>query len=88
MNARVKISSNLERELQRVVQPQVQAIADQYQQMLDRLGRQYAGQSVETIKPVLQAEWSRVNGGSITDPELSDWAQHISDGRRIAVRTR
>lgn len=87
MNARVKISSNLGRELQRVVQPQVQAIADQYQQMLDRLGRQYAGQSVETIKPALQAEWSRI-GGSITDPELSTYAQHISDGVPIKVRTR
>ena len=46
------------------------------------------GQQVEAIKPVLQAEWSRVNGGSIRDPELSEWAQHISDGRRIEMRTR
>lgn len=81
-------AGNLEQKLQRAAQPQVQRAADQIQQPLDRLGQQYDGQPVEAIKPVPQAEWSRVNGGSITDPELSEWAQHISGGRRIAVRTR
>lgn len=86
--SRVRVAGNLEQQLQRTAQPQIQGIADQIQQLLDRLGQQYEGQPVETIKPVLQAEWSRVNGGSITDPELSEWAQHISDGRRIEMRTR
>lgn len=81
-------AGNLERVLQQAAQPAVQGVADQLQQLLDRLGRQYEGQQVEAIKPVLQAEWSRVNGGSIRDPELSEWAQHISDGRRIEMRTR
>ena len=76
------------RAAQRALAVEHRGRAAQHFDALDRLGRQYEGQQVEAIKPVLQAEWSRVNGGSITDPELSEWAQHISDGRRIAVRTR
>ena len=54
--------------------------------MLDQLGQQYAGAPVEKIKPVLRTRWSRISG-TISDPELSIYAQHISEGTPITVRT-
>ena len=39
----------------------------------------------ETISLTLQVRWHRITG-SITDPELSVYAQHISEGTPIKVR--
>jgi hypothetical protein len=64
----------------------VREIAAKLQRMLDRLGREYEGEPVAVIKPVLQREWRAVNGGSITDPELTVYAQHLSDGTRILIK--
>lgn len=52
---------------------------------LDQLRQQYAGHPVDEIKPVLQNLFEGY-GGSITDPELSDWAQLISDNTRIEMK--
>ena len=38
--SRVRVAGNLEQQLQRAAQPQIQGIADQIQQLLDRLGQQ------------------------------------------------
>ena len=86
MSARVKISGNLERELQRAVQDTMTTLAKDYQRMRDQLGQQYAGAPVEEIKAVLRTRWSRISG-TISDPELSIYAQHISEGTPITVRT-
>ena len=48
----------------------------------DRLHAQYAGRPVEEIKPALKAAWEK-DGGSITDPELTEYSQMISDGTKI-----
>lgn len=39
-----------------------------------------------TIKPVLKRESSRL-GGSLTESELTEYAQYISDGTTIKVKT-
>jgi len=47
----------------------------------------HAGHPVDEVKPALQARWSAVNdGASITDPELTQYAQALSDGRRVVVQ--
>lgn len=60
-------------------------ITSGYQKMLDSLSHRYKGRPVSEIKPVLKREWSRV-GGSISDPELTDYATHISEGTPIQMR--
>ena len=57
-------------------------LAQQQTQELDQLRKQYHGRPVAEIRPVLQQLFAK-DGGSITEPELSEWAQLISDGVRI-----
>lgn len=62
----------------------VQLAADQTRD-LDQLRQQYAGHPVDEIKPALQRLFEGY-GGSITEPELSDWAQLIADNTRIEMK--
>ncbi len=79
-------SNDFERQLNKAVQGALGDVAKEYQRMFDSLGRRYRGRPVSTIKPVLQREWKRVNGGSITDPELTEYATHISNGTQIKMK--
>ena len=85
MGIEIKMSGNWERDLNRLVQDSVKGIADDYQKMFDRLGRQYRGRPVAEVKSALRREWSRL-GGTISDAELSDYAQLISEGTRIKMK--
>lgn len=53
--------------------------------MFDRLGRQFKGRPDSEIKPALRREWSRL-GGSLSDAELTDYAQLISEGTSIKMQ--
>jgi hypothetical protein len=64
----------------------VQAKAKEIQSLLDRLLRTHSGKPIDEIKRVLVREWPR-DGGKMTDAEATDWATHISQGRRIVVKT-
>lgn len=81
----LKYSGNFEREIKRAVQGQLKNIAAEYQHMFDGLVRTHAGRPVGMIKPILRRNWQRI-GGDITDPELSTYAQHISDGTKIQMK--
>jgi len=59
-------------------------VAVDYQRMFDRLAGQYKGRPVAEIKAALQREWASM-GGSISDPELTDYAEHISEGVKIRI---
>lgn len=72
-----------ENALQQVVRASVTNLVASYQQLFDELRVTHAGRPVGEIKPVLQARWQSIAGGEITDPELSEWAQHVSDGTNI-----
>lgn len=85
--ANFKMSPGWEKELEKAVRPALKDIASDYQKMLDSLLRRYKGRPVSEIKPVLRREWSRV-GGSISDPELTEYATHISEGTRIQMRVK
>lgn len=81
------MSPGWEKELEKAVRPALKDIASDYQKMFDSLSRRYKGRPVSEIKPVLRREWSRV-GGSISDPELTEYANHISEGTRIQLRVK
>ena len=85
--ANFKMSPGWEKELEKAVRPALKDIASDYQKMFDSLSRRYKGRPVSEIKPVLKREWSRV-GGSISDPELTDYATLISEGTRIQLRVK
>ncbi len=85
--ANFKMSPGWEKELEKAVKPALKDIASDYQKMFDSLLRRYKGRPVSEIKPVLRREWSRV-GGSISDPELTEYATHISEGTRIEMRVK
>lgn len=87
MGSGFKMSGNFERDLNRMVQGTVKDIASDYQKMFDSLLRRYEGRPVSEIKPVLRREWSRIDG-SITDPELTDYATLISEGTRIQMKVK
>lgn len=71
--------------LDKILQDAVKDIASDYQRMFNSLGRRYQGHPVSEIKPVLKREWARI-GGSISDPELTDYANHISEGTPIKMK--
>ena len=81
------MSPGWEKELEKAVRPALKDIASDYQKMFDSLARRYKGRPVSEIKPVLRREWSRV-GGSISDPKLTEYATHISEGTRIQMRVK
>lgn len=85
--ATFQMSPGWEKELEKAVRPALKDIASDYQKMFDSLLRRYKGRPVSEIKPVLRREWSRV-GGSISDPELTEYATHISEGTRIQMRVK
>jgi hypothetical protein len=55
-----------------------------YQQMLDRMEREFRGRPVDEIRPALRAAWKRI-GGDLTDPELTTCARRIKDGDHVEV---
>lgn len=85
--ARVKMTPGWEKALEQAVQPALTGIAAHYQKMFDMLLRRHKGRPVPEIKPVLRREWSRI-GGSISDPELTKYATHISEGTRITMKVK
>jgi hypothetical protein len=62
----------------------VEASIRNMQPVLDDLHRELAGQSVDVVKPRLASEWAKA-GGKITDPDLTQWATAISEGRHITL---
>ncbi len=64
-----------------------QHVAAEYQSRLDEVHRDYAGRSVEEVKPVLAAAWASV-GGRLSDEELVRCAQAISDGQPVVMRVK
>lgn len=72
----------LRRELERQVQPAIDDMARDMTREMDQLSAQYAGRPADEIKPALQQLFAR-DGGSITEPELSEYAEMISSGTRI-----
>jgi hypothetical protein len=67
-----------------VAQDAVQDMAGQQNRDLEALRLHYTGRPVDEIKPALQALFAGYDG-NITEPDLSDWAQLLSDGTKIEM---
>lgn len=74
-----------EREFKKQAQSMIDNLARERTRTMDSLRRQYAGRPVAEIKPALQRIFAK-DGGRITDPELTEYAQAISDGKRIEFK--
>lgn len=81
--AKVTLSPDLEENVRRMA---VQAVQARLQPALDRLHEQYTGRPVEEIRGPLSEAWRAALDGSITDPELTTYAEAISSGHRIVLR--
>ena len=77
----------IRREVEKEAQSALNDKARQMTREFDGLRRQYEGQPIETIKPALRRAFSR-DGGSITEPELTGYAEAIRDGVRIEFNRR
>lgn len=76
---------SLEQQLKAAVGSAMKDAAKNLQKSFDSLGRQYRGKPVSTIKAALKRELAR-HGGSASERELTEWATHISEGRRIVLK--
>lgn len=85
-NSEFKMSRDWEKQLNAAIKDGVDQLARDHTSLIASLTRRYRGRPVDEIKPVLQREWHQVNRGSITDPELTEYAQAISDGTKVAFR--
>jgi len=83
--SKFETSRNFERDLNKVLRGTMNDIASEYQRMFNSLGRRYKGRPVSEIVPVLRREWARI-GGSISDPELTDYATLSGEGTPIEVQ--
>lgn len=72
-----------EKALNNVIQQAAQRVADLHQQALDQVLAECKGQPIDEIRPLLAARWTEVNGGHLTEHELSAWSSQIAAGQRI-----
>lgn len=71
----------------KMVNQGVQKMASDLTSALNALTGRYQGKPVEKIKPEIQRVWAKHSGGgSITDPELTQFAEQIQAGGRVTVR--
>lgn len=58
----------------------------QMQPDLDSLFDRYHGQPVDVVKTALASEWQAKTNKPLPEPQLTQWANLISNGRRIVLR--
>ena len=80
-------SRKLEQAVMEAADGAVRARANQLQQLVDSLGASHRGRPVDDVKVALRSGWQAATGdGDITDPELTQWATHIANGRPIHIQ--
>ena len=77
----------VERAVMELAEPAVRKIADDLQRLVDDLAASHAGRPVDEVKVALRSRWQQSTpDGDITDPELTEWATAISEGRAPRVQ--
>lgn len=76
-----------EQNLKKVANEAVVKAGDKLSAMLNGMSKEFEGRPVEEVKPVLQQRWTATAGGSITDPELTQYAEQIAAGGTFNVET-
>jgi len=77
--------NGFKRDMRKAANQMVGNIARELSTMLNGMSREFKGRPVEEIKPVLQQRWKRVADGSITDPELTEYAEQIAAGGSFSI---
>ncbi|NKY38016.1 hypothetical protein [Cellulomonas septica] len=72
------------RALQQETQSALDEVARNFEREFDRLRIQYAGRPVSEIRPAIRQMFAD-QGGSISDPELAEYAEAVSGGAKINV---
>lgn len=76
-----------DRALKKAVNQGVQKMADDLTKALNGLTASCEGRPLEEIKSEIHRVWAKHSGGgSITDPELTQFAEQIQVGGRVQVR--
>ncbi|MGW8955852.1 hypothetical protein [Streptomyces sp. NPDC055709] len=71
----------------RLVQKRTEELAQKLTRDLNALVPTHQGRPVDEVKEAIRSVWTRsTGGGSITDPELTQFAESIAGGQRVAVR--
>lgn len=76
-----------EKALKKALQPAMQDIARTYDRGFENLRVRYTGNPVAEIKPAIQ-QMFRSNGGNISDPELTSYAELISEGKSVRMQVK
>lgn len=71
--------------LKRAVAPAVKNIAEDKTRQMDQFVADYAGHDLDEIKRAIVALFKR-DSGSISDPELTRYAEMVQRGQRIVFR--
>jgi hypothetical protein len=73
--------------LRRAVADGIRAnVVPKVQVVLDEVYEAHTGKPVDEVKPALADAWASVGEGwTLTDPNLTAYAEAISEGRRIKV---
>jgi len=76
-----------DRALKKAVELGVQKMSDDLTRDLNGLTPRYKGRPLEEIKSEIQRVWARhTGGGSVTDPELTRFADMIQQGGSVEIR--
>jgi hypothetical protein len=73
--------------MKKLINDGVREVASRYQALLDELAISQVGRPLNEVKTALRSGWRKI-GGDLTDPELTQYAEHLKDGERIEVRAR
>ena len=77
-----KMNPNFERELAKMVAPAIAKLAQKRTEQYRALIAEHEGRDIEVVKSELRRLYE-VDGGHITDPDLSQHAEAIVSGQRI-----
>lgn len=83
--ARSKVTFNA-KAIEKVANEAAGKVGAKISAVLNGMSSEFAGRPVEEIKPVLQSRWRTTVGGSVTDPELSEYAAKIAAGETFDVK--
>lgn len=80
-----KLKRQITKQVEKKILPAVQKQARQdLRKLLNGMSGEFAGQPVAAIKSVLQKRYAKATGGSITDPDLTAYAEAVSRGESFS----
>jgi hypothetical protein len=64
----------------------LQEMVEQFQKVYDNVLKQHGGEPVEAIRPILQQRWREIEGGDLTDADLTELAEAIARREEITFQ--